>query len=339
MQPVILRPDASLLGGGDGAARRRGKARTESERAQTGPLVQLPQSFLAWCFVNESNVHAREKHLLGWIRLTSCQTIDSESSVNARFQCQAWRAGAKYKTLEGKYVAWAVEGCYKLMEPHSITNAAFKGGCANQCNRAAPAVWDGLRGLMTVDGDLQHVVGAEAPSVFIQIPRACFEHIADGNSEQLITPEAYAKRHNVSVSEPVAAAEAAAELDIRIYPIGIGTATGEPIPLRKSNGTTSDVKRDDSGSVVMSRLDELTLERIAASTSGQYYRSTLAEQEVDEIYNEIAELEKSEFEAREVTHYEERFQFLLVVALMMIFLESMMSERIDPEKTWAGRFE
>ena len=121
-------------------------------------------------------------------------------------------------------------------------------------------------------------------------------------------------------------------------PIGIGTPFGEPIPLSKSAGATSEVKRDESGAIVMSRLDELTLEKIADRTSSVYYRSTLAEDEIEQIYGEIAELEKSEFEAREVTHYEERYQTLLLIGLLMVCLEALLSDRIKPDQTWAGRF-
>ncbi len=138
--------------------------------------------------------------------------------------------------------------------------------------------------------------------------------------------------------DPVEAAEEAAGLGIRIYPIGIGTPFGEPIPLRKSEGNTSEVKRDGSGSVVMSRLDELTLGKIADRTSGAYYRSTLAEDEIEQIYSEIAKLEKSEFETREVTHYEERYQVLLLIGLLMVCFEALLSDRINPDQTWAGRF-
>ena len=88
----------------------------------------------------------------------------------------------------------------------------------------------------------------------------------------------------------------------------------------------------------MSRLDELTLEKIADRTSGVYYRSTLSEDEIEQIYGEISELEKSEFEAREVTHYEERYQALLLIGLLLVCFEALLSDRINPDQTWAGRF-
>ncbi|MBT5876880.1 MAG: VWA domain-containing protein [Candidatus Latescibacteria bacterium] len=226
----------------------------------------------------------------------------------------------------------AVRTLVDRLQGDRIGIVAFAGAAYLQC----PMTTDYSAVRLFLDGLDTETISAQGTAIGEALELATKSFHEQGKGQRVIVLLTDGEDHE---GEPVAAAENAAQLDIRIYPIGIGTSTGEPIPLRKSNGNTSDVKRDDSGSVVMSRLDELTLERIAASTSGQYYRSTLAEQEVDEIYNEIAELEKSEFESREVTHYEERFQFLLVVCLMMIFLESMMSERIDPEKTWAGRFE
>jgi Ca-activated chloride channel homolog len=139
--------------------------------------------------------------------------------------------------------------------------------------------------------------------------------------------------------DPVASARELSSQGIRVYPIGIGTPFGEPIPIKNTGGRVSRLKRDDAGSVVMSRLDENTLQQIALETEGTYYRSTLGEDEILAIYDDITGLERSEFEAKEYTQYEERYQYVLVLALFFFILDSLINDRKVIKSTWMGRFQ
>lgn len=140
-------------------------------------------------------------------------------------------------------------------------------------------------------------------------------------------------------SDPVRAARDAADLGVRIYTIGIGTPMGAPVPIKNPDGTVSGYKRTDEGGIVMSRLDEVTLEQIANVSNGKYYRSTLAENELDTIYDEISTLEKEAFESREFTRYEERYQIFLLLGLALVCLETLLTDRVNPDREWQGRFE
>lgn len=139
--------------------------------------------------------------------------------------------------------------------------------------------------------------------------------------------------------DPITTAKKLSSQGIRVYAIGIGTPFGEPIPIKNTGGRVSGHKRDDAGSVVMSRLDENTLQQIALETEGAYYRSTLGEEEIQAIYHDIAELEKSEFEAKEFTQYEERYQYVLAFALFFFILDTLINDRKVIKSTWMGRFE
>jgi Ca-activated chloride channel family protein len=139
--------------------------------------------------------------------------------------------------------------------------------------------------------------------------------------------------------DPVAAAKDLAVQGIRVYVIGIGTPFGEPIPIRDAGDNVAAYKRDASGAVVMSRLDEATLQQIAAETGGAYYRSTLGEEEIETLYAEVSRLDKSEFESREFTQYEERYQYALAFSLFFLCLEALLSDHRRTEGEWLGRFE
>jgi len=128
-------------------------------------------------------------------------------------------------------------------------------------------------------------------------------------------------------SDPLGAAEEAAAEGIRIYTIGIGSVQGDPIPLRNKRGEVTGYKKDDEGNVVVSRLDEITLQKIALSSDGKYYPATSGEMELDKIYDEISKMEKKELEGKLMTQYEDRYQVFLFLSILLLMIEFLLSER------------
>ena len=116
---------------------------------------------------------------------------------------------------------------------------------------------------------------------------------------------------------PIAAAKRAAEQGLKIYTIGIGTPEGAPIRL---NG---DFIRDENGELVVSKLDEATLREVALSTDGAYIRSTEKSMGLAEIIEKIKQTEQSEFTTVQFEEYDERYQYLLAVALALLLLDSV----------------
>ena len=143
------------------------------------------------------------------------------------------------------------------------------------------------------------------------------------------------RRHRVMIlvtdgenleGDPLAKAEEAKQAGVIIYSIGIGTGAGEPIPLRDAQGTVTGYKKDESGNVVVSRLDEGTLQQISNITGGQYYRATPGEGEVDKIYQAVSQMDKKEFESKIYLTYVDRFQIPLGIALFLLIIESLISD-------------
>jgi len=130
--------------------------------------------------------------------------------------------------------------------------------------------------------------------------------------------------HNTNPEE--AATEAKKE-GVIIYAIGIGTSKGEPIPVMDSSGKISGYKKDKSGEVVMTKLDEEMLQKIALITDGKYYHATAGEFELDKIYSEIDRMDKKELSSRLFTQYEDRFQYFLGVAFILLCIEFITGDR------------
>jgi len=141
------------------------------------------------------------------------------------------------------------------------------------------------------------------------------------------------------LGEPLKVAKIAGQEGVVIYTVGVGSLQPEPIPMYDERGNDLGLKRDRNGEVVMTKLDELTLEKIALETGGKYYRATAGEVELDKIYDHISQMEKKSLASKQFTQFEERFQELLGLVLFLLILEVMIPERRRSRKVWQGRFE
>ncbi len=140
------------------------------------------------------------------------------------------------------------------------------------------------------------------------------------------------------VSDPLDAAEKAAEQGVHIFAIGLGTADGELIPEEQEGGGFS-YHKDQSGNYVKTRLDEATLKAVGLNTDGDYFRSSLAGGELSVIGERIAQMDQKEFSSTRFTQYEERFQIPLFLALLCFLAEAFLGEKRARSGEWKGRFE
>lgn len=126
--------------------------------------------------------------------------------------------------------------------------------------------------------------------------------------------------------DPVAAATRANEKGIIIHTLGIGLPQGAPVPLTQDAAGTS-FRKDRQGNTVISRLDEEMLQKIAAAGGGKYIRSTQSRIGLNALYDEINSMEKEEMDTRIYSEYDERFQYMAGLALLLLLLEFFVLER------------
>ncbi|MBE6195561.1 MAG: VWA domain-containing protein [Rikenellaceae bacterium] len=122
----------------------------------------------------------------------------------------------------------------------------------------------------------------------------------------------------------MAAAEQAAAEGIRIYTIGIGTPEGAPIQI------DGEFLKDEKGDMVVTKLDEQTLEALAQTTGGLYVRASKQDLGLDEVVREINELERSELETLRFEEFNEQYAYALVVALVLLLMEFALLDRRNP---------
>jgi Ca-activated chloride channel family protein len=123
------------------------------------------------------------------------------------------------------------------------------------------------------------------------------------------------------------AAEDARNDGIKVYTVGIGNPAGEPIPILDRQGNQVGFKKDENGEVIMTKLDEATLRKLSLTTGGKFYSASAGEMELDKIFDDIAGMEKKELEGTLVTKYDDRYQWPLLLALILIVAEFFVPER------------
>ncbi|MBP3537321.1 MAG: VWA domain-containing protein [Muribaculaceae bacterium] len=105
--------------------------------------------------------------------------------------------------------------------------------------------------------------------------------------------------NNTGVVAPVTAAEVAKELGVKIYTIGVGTNGTAPYPTRTLTGRIEFTPQP----VV---IDEATLQKIADTTGGKYFRAT-GNKVLEEVFNEIDALEKTQMDVKHFSHTEDNY--------------------------------
>jgi len=127
--------------------------------------------------------------------------------------------------------------------------------------------------------------------------------------------------------DAVKAAKEAAKDGVVIYTIGIGSPAGAPIPVFDKYGNKVGYKKDRNGQVVTTKLDVVTLQKIAFETNGKFHISSTGESELNKIYAEISKMEKKELSSRQFSQFEDRFQIFLLISLVLFILELLITER------------
>lgn len=124
--------------------------------------------------------------------------------------------------------------------------------------------------------------------------------------------------------DAVSAAARAREKNIFVHTIGMGLEQGAPIPVALNS---SEFIKDREGKIVMSRLDENTLKKIAESGDGLYVRANNTDVGLNTLLSEIEKMEKSLLEERVYADYAEKYHYFLGIALLLLLVEFLVLER------------
>ncbi|MGD9186998.1 MAG: VWA domain-containing protein [Desulfobacteraceae bacterium] len=142
-------------------------------------------------------------------------------------------------------------------------------------------------------------------------------------SQQAFDPQSTAERaiilitdgENTGSGDPMEAAEAAQASGIKLFCIGVGSNEGVPIPA--SDGG---FKKDPRGQIVLSRLDEPLLTRMATKTGGAYVRSVAGDMDLEAVYSDQirAHMDGATVESSRKKVWADRYQWPLTFAIVLL---------------------
>ena len=138
--------------------------------------------------------------------------------------------------------------------------------------------------------------------------------------------------------EAILLAKKAYEQGIVIHTLGVGTLAGGPIPVLDKNGNRKEFKKNKSGIIVTSTLNELVLNEISNITGGTFVRIENQVNAILPILNKIKDMEKKEIKSHVFSQYEDRYQVFLVIGLLLFLAEFIIPTRTKEEMVWEGRF-
>ncbi len=120
---------------------------------------------------------------------------------------------------------------------------------------------------------------------------------------------------------PVDAAKQAADMGILVYTIGVGSAQGQPIPVKDG------LLKDSEGNIVVTKLDEATLKEVASAGKGAYVHAGNDEFGLNPVINDIKKLDAEEFKSIVFEEYDEQYMYFFAIALFLLVVEVLIGER------------
>lgn len=126
---------------------------------------------------------------------------------------------------------------------------------------------------------------------------------------------------------------------VRIFSLAYGTEKGGAIPVRDGMGFLKGYKKDRQGQTVLTTVKGDALRSLAESGQGSFYFATFGGEQTKLLVEDISKLEKAQFDTTMAVQYEERFQSILLLGILLALLELFLGERRTAFRFWKGRYE
>jgi Ca-activated chloride channel family protein len=128
--------------------------------------------------------------------------------------------------------------------------------------------------------------------------------------------------------DAITLAKKASSMSIAIYTIGIGSNTGSLIPIISQNGNQIEYKRDNSGKLITSVLNQNILREIASAGNGKFFHFSNDGQTYNDVNKAIDSMEKRAINSHEYSEYEDRYQPLAFVSFLLFSISFVLPTRI-----------
>ena len=114
-----------------------------------------------------------------------------------------------------------------------------------------------------------------------------------------------------------------AQQGIMVCTVGIGSTEGSRIP----DPATNDFKRDASGNIVITKLNEEELKQIAEKTNGVYVNFQSTEQVVNALAEQLSQVEKKTFTDVSLLNYKTYYLWFTGAMFLLLLIKFFLPER------------
>ena len=193
---------------------------------------------------------------------------------------------------------------------------AFSGTAFIQC----PLTMDYSGFLITLNDVNVNTIPRGGTDIAAAINKAIRSYPAQDKDHRVLIVITDGENHE---GDPVKAAQAARAKGIKIFCIGVGTRAGSLIPIKDKQ--ESFFLKDRNGNIVKTHLNEIILQKIALNTGGAYVHAAPLHFGLALIYKRnIAHMAKLRLRSKMVKQYEERFQFPLFLAFIILVWDTLL---------------
>ncbi len=122
-------------------------------------------------------------------------------------------------------------------------------------------------------------------------------------------------------SNLVSVKKKAVAIGLHIITVGVGTQQGAPIPLYDRRGQQIGHQLDSKNNVVISRMNEGILHRLAEDTGGIFVPMSKADADIKQIQQFITSFEKEQLADKQIKQFQEQYQWPLLISFICLALE------------------
>ena len=196
-------------------------------------------------------------------------------------------------------------------------------GFSSQALLQAPLTFDGHYLKMILEGMNSKLVPSKGTDFYYPLKMALGKHIendAISSSAKVIVLISDGEDFG---SQAESIVDEIKDADIKLFTLGVGTARGSKIPVRKG------FKKDKDGKDVISKLNSSDLKKLARLTNGKYYELNDRTNQVEKL---IADLDEIKGEVRKSKMVDKpldlQYHFLLGIALLLIAFDALITFKV-----------
>ncbi len=205
------------------------------------------------------------------------------------------------------------------MKGDRIGIVAFAGVSYLHC----PLTLDYSAAKLFLDAISSDVIGVQGTAIADAVQRSIDSFKGKEEKHKVIVVISDGEDHEGELNAVITKAQ---NKGIVIFAIGAGSYSGAPIPVQDKKGNIS-YKKDKSGKVVTTALQENTMKELTDATGGKYYNLEKDNQAFEKMYQQIRGMEKKDFKTHEFSDFENRYQYFLAIGLILLILEIFIADQ------------